>query len=207
MILARPAQRAPRHDEPAADFPAVPFPVTNLRRAHSVGLGPWWFSNSGRGRFDLRPTEGTCYVADDVETATREHLRELVVDTQSVSSDRAEHFAVTTVRASLAGSMGDISDGRAQRHGVVRELSDTRDYDLAQEWARAFARSGFAGIRYASRFTSGLLPNAWARFGPAGEATAPEFEHTVRLSGTRACLQSGIHILRVPTTTAGLTIL
>jgi hypothetical protein len=54
---------------PADDL--VDFPVwhvhagTVLCRVTSVGLGPWWFSTGGHGRFDLPPPRGTCYLADD----------------------------------------------------------------------------------------------------------------------------------------------
>ncbi|ABG99767.1 hypothetical protein RHA1_ro08723 (plasmid) [Rhodococcus jostii RHA1] len=43
-----------------------------VTRGHRVSNGPWWFSSSGGGRFDLSAPRGTCYVAFDEATAIRE---------------------------------------------------------------------------------------------------------------------------------------
>ncbi|MCF8611697.1 RES family NAD+ phosphorylase [Gordonia sp. HY285] len=56
------------------------FPVTSvtaqarLYRAHRRDLGPWYFGNSGGGRYDLADDRGTCYLAFDPATAIRETL-------------------------------------------------------------------------------------------------------------------------------------
>jgi hypothetical protein len=153
---------------PADDL--VDFPVwhvhagTVLCRVTSVGLGPWWFSTGGHGRFDLPPPRGTCYLADDEMGALLEVLGPIqVVSTGWVRRLRLWHLALprqctaadTTVRA-------------ARGFGVTAELASITPYDLPQRWAAAFATAGHQGVRYRVRHDPGGS-RALALFGAAGE--------------------------------------
>ena len=52
---------------------------TTLCRVTTSGLGPWWFSSDGQGRFDLEPPRGTCYLADEEVGALLEVLGPIAV--------------------------------------------------------------------------------------------------------------------------------
>ena len=52
--------------------------------------------------------------------------------------------------------------------GVTAELASITPYDLPQQWAAAFARAGYQGVRYRVRHDPGGS-RALALFGPAGE--------------------------------------
>jgi len=93
------AQEPPRTGQDLSAFPAVDGPVARQWRAHSVEYGPWFFGATGAGRFDLPDTgdEGTCYFADDVETAVRERLGPRLSVDQTVTPDLAAAFVVSAI--------------------------------------------------------------------------------------------------------------
>ena len=93
------AQEPPRTGQDLSAFPAVDGPVARQWRAHSVEYGPWFFGATGAGRFDLPDTgdEGTCYFADDVETAVRERLGPRLSVDQTVTPDLAAAFVVSAL--------------------------------------------------------------------------------------------------------------
>lgn len=55
-------------------FPAT-SPPSRLVRVCRAGSSTCWYSSDGSGRFDLRPPEGTCYLATDAYAAIREASR------------------------------------------------------------------------------------------------------------------------------------
>jgi hypothetical protein len=160
-----------------------------------VGLSPWWYSSSGEGRFDLAPPWGTLYAADDVETAVRERLRERVVAHGVVSPALAATFEVSAIEPGPA-RCAHVSDARAARHGVTRELVTMLDYEVPRAWAAWAHREGFDGVRYASRFTTGSA-NAWALFGEAGQAERPAAVPRT-LPGAAACAEAGLIVAGPP---------
>jgi hypothetical protein len=169
-------------------------------RAHACDRDPWWFSDSLTGRFDLASPRGTLYVADDLDTALRERLRHELVRTGLVPDSLARAMAVSQLTTGRRRRCADLSSPAAAGFGLTRELVTMSDYAVPQTWAHAFDRSGPAGVRYSSRFTTGPA-NAWALFGPAG-ATEPPGRTVRRWTGPEACRRAGLTVLGPPPSTA-----
>lgn len=91
------AQQAPQPSQDLTNFPAVDGPAARQWRAHSVNFGPWLIGTAGAGRFDLPDAgdDGTCYFADEVETAVRESLGPRLSADQTVTPDLAPAFTVS----------------------------------------------------------------------------------------------------------------
>ena len=143
-----------------------------VKRGHRVSNGPWWFSSSGGGRFDLSAPRGTCYVAFDEMTAIRETVGEALASLGVIAHDFAAKRVLSTLRVPGAHDLADTCDGAAAAFGLTRELCSMTPYDIPRAWAAAFDVE-FDGIRYQTRFTTGPAANAAAVFGPAGEAPWP----------------------------------
>ncbi|MEN0135048.1 MAG: RES family NAD+ phosphorylase [Rhodococcus sp. (in: high G+C Gram-positive bacteria)] len=141
-------------------------------RGHRVSNGPWWFSSSGGGRFDLAAPRGTCYVAFDETTAIRETVGEALASLGVIAHDFAADRMVSTLRVPGTHDLADTCADEAAGFGVTRELCSMTPYDVPRAWAAAFD-AGFDGIRYQTRFTTGEAANAAAVFGPAGEVSWP----------------------------------
>lgn len=69
--------------------------------------------------------------------------------------------------------LADTVTDDAANFGMTRELATVTPYTIPQRWAAAFDDTGFAGLQYQSRFTTGAAPNAVALFSKAGEADWP----------------------------------
>jgi hypothetical protein len=157
-----------RIDAPPADLTG--FPAYELRRGqrlwriHRAGRSPWWFSSDGAGRFDLRQPDGTCYVAGDAVGAFVEVFRQVYIQEVDV---RGRLLAALSAPRSFR--LADTTRAEARRFGVTLALVGTIDYDATQEWAAAFRRAGFGGIRYRLRHdpTGSLI--GFALFGRAGD--------------------------------------
>lgn len=141
-----------------------------LHRGHRDNNGPWWFSSTGGGRFDLTPPRGTCYLAFDELTAIRETVGEALATTGIISETFAAERQLSTLTVPHAHNLADTCAETAADFGLTRELSSMTPYAVPQEWAAAFAAVSFAGLRYQTRFTTGPAANAVALFGDAGEA-------------------------------------
>ena len=109
-------------------------------------------------------------------------------------ADIARYPFVRHLRGSGTTHVEQIRNGRTVRSGVGAELQTMGDYRVPQAWARAFDASGFAGVRYSTRFTSAAAANAWAVFGDAGIPRKPRPERVHR-DGIAACRESGIRVL------------
>lgn len=156
-----------------AGFPAYPVGAdTDLFRAHTRGLGPWWFGSDGSGRFDLRPPRGTCYVALDPLTALRERLGPVLGGSTAVPESLLEECVVSRLRLPEPREVADTQRGAAADFGLTRELESMVPYAVPQAWARAFDDAGFEGVRYGPRFTPGDS-SAVALFDVAGAADWP----------------------------------
>jgi hypothetical protein len=174
-----PPQDARRHPDtrqtPSIGSPPSPeelagFPVwhvhagTVLCRVTTSGLGPWWFSTGGHGRFDLPPPRGTCYLADDEVGALLEVLGPIMV----VSAGWARQLSVWHLGLPHQCSAADTTVRAARGFGITAELASMTPYDLPQRWAAAFAAAGHQGVRYRMRHDPGGN-RALALFGAAGE--------------------------------------
>lgn len=154
------------------------FPSCELRsnrplyRGHSSTNGPWWFSSSGGGRFDLNPPHGTCYLAYDVLTAIRETVGTALANTGVISDVFAADRQLSTLTVPRDRRLADTCADEAADFGLTRELVSMTPYTVPHEWAAAFAAL-FAGLQYQTRFTTGPNPNAVALFADAGEAIWP----------------------------------
>lgn len=89
-----------------------------VKRVHRTANWPWWFSSSGRGRFDLMAPRGTCYVACDERTAVRETVGETLASLGVI----AHAFAAERVLSTL-----HLPDSR--------ELADTCAETGVADWA------------------------------------------------------------------------
>jgi len=68
---------------------------------------------------------------------------------------------------------------------------------LSRQWATAFAKAGFDGIRYGVRFTPGQA-NAWALFGKAGSDEAPQPVIGEIIAGPETCRRAGLWVVPIP---------
>jgi len=199
-----PALQPPQRD--LSDFPA--YELTEGRqvaRSHSHDKGVWWFSSAPSdidekgGRFDLQAPRGTIYAADSVDAAVRERLRSATINNAVVSPKLADNFQVTLLTMTQSSRCAHIDVSAAGRYGVTRELATIppSQYQLSRQWAEAFRKAGFEGIRYGVRFTPGRA-NAWALFGNAGDAELPHPRVDQILTGREACQKCGLRVTPVP---------
>jgi hypothetical protein len=174
-----------------AGFPAFRLAATRaLHRAHRAAAGPWWFSSSGGGRFDLDAPRGTCYLAFDACTAVRETAGETLVRLGWVSADFARERVVSRLTVPKGRSLADICHEAAAGFGVTREIATLTPYALTRQWAQALADApgSFGGLRYQSRFTTAARATAVALFDAAGQAPWPADPHPEGFAAAaRAC--------------------
>lgn len=189
------AQEPPRDLEELSGFPTAELgDDSRLYRAHRRTRSPWFNCQDLECRFDLIGSDGTCYLADDSDTAIRESLGPKAV-TGGVFADLADQKVVTALRVPPAET-ADITDRDAVRYGITRELCTLTDYTLTQAWAEAFHALGLDGIRYSSRLTTEPGPNSWALFGPAGVQGGVTAVETT--PGRIAARNAGIEVIDVP---------
>jgi RES domain-containing protein len=170
--------------------------VEALFRAHAKAYGAGYFASDNGGRFNLKPPRGTNYFADDVHTAVRERLGELVSDGQPLYEAKADEMVVSVAVLPSGRKYANVNDKDAADHHVTREMCAGFDYAVYQEWAAAFDAAGFAGVRYESRFTTAPGPNSWAQFGPEGADPALTVRDAEQLDGFAACEEAHVKILR-----------
>jgi RES domain-containing protein len=180
----------------------VGFPVwhvyagTVLCRVTTSGFGPWWFSSDARGRFDLPPPRGTCYLADDEVAALLEVLGPVTV----VSPRWAARLSMWHLGLPQQCSAADTTVRAARGFGVTAELASMTPYAVPQQWASAFAAAGHEGVRYRVRHDP-AGSRALALFGAAGERRWPRGRRQQvgeqllrRLAG-----EAGVRVAPVPT--------
>lgn len=181
---------------PLRNFPSCELTtVQPLIRGHQAANGPWWFSSSGGGRFDLTPPRGTCYLAFDEDTAIRETVGAALATAGVITSDFAATRRLSTLTVPHAHQLADTCAAKAADFGLTRELASMTPYSVPQEWAAAFDAT-FSGLRYQTRFTTGPHPNAVGLFGPAGEADWPTDPGPESL--TAAALRCGFTVAGPP---------
>lgn len=184
-------QAPPRAGADLTGFPRRTVSAgARMYRAHSAGHSAWWFDNSAQGRFNLHGDRGTCCAASRLDTAVREKVRSHVSYTGLVSAVLARSFVVSTLTLPAGFACAAVSHADAVKHHVVRELVTMHDYTVPQAWAAAFDDAGFAGIFYASAFTTGA-PSAYALFGAAGAPATAGFTAALAVDGAAACAALG----------------
>ena len=186
----------PPPPEDLAEFPVWHVHAgTVVCRVTTSGLGPWWFSSDGSGRFDLVPPRGTCYLADDEVGALLEVLGPLVV----VSSTWAGRLSLWQLGLPRQCSAADTTVRASRAFGVTAELASMTPYALPQQWAAAFAAAGHQGVRYRARHDPGGS-RALALFGAAGERRWPQGRRQP-VSGrllARLAAEAGVRVAPVP---------
>lgn len=167
----RVAQRPPT--VPLDGFPTCLLTSSDtVHRAHSTDRGPWWFSSSGEGRFDIPAPHGTCYLADSPVSALRERLGTVLGESPAVPSSLLEEAVVSALSVPGEVLLADLESAAASRFGVTRELGTMVPYAVPQAWARGFHEAAHGGVRYAPRFSTGDT-SSYAVFGPAGATAWP----------------------------------
>lgn len=140
-----------------------------MYRVGRKGRDPWWFTNTGAGRFDLPAPQGTCYLATTPETALAETVegaggdRVFAVSTAFVAARRLHRLALPR-RLRLAST----TSGRALGFGVTREIAAVVPYELPQAWARAWHDHGLDGVWYWPSRDMRARPRSIGLFGVAG---------------------------------------
>lgn len=185
-----------------ARFPRRALATTHeTHRIHSHQHGPWWFSDSGAGRFDLAgvPGMGTCYVAEDSLGAFIEVFRDFagrgIIAEVDVDQRRA---SILKVPRDVA--IADCMRSRARSFEVTAAIHSSEDYSLTQGWARAFLEAGFNGVRYRVSHDPSQRLLGVALFGPVGAQQWP-VKDTDRISAQtrrQALARLGIRILPSP---------
>lgn len=183
--------------EPPANLDGFPTAtVTDPHfRAHSIGRSPWWFSHDGSGRFDLRPPDGTCYMASHVAAAVLERLGETLVRAGRVSGAEADRMEVSRLPTDVV--VADTTTNGATRFGLTRELGSVTPYDLPRRWASALRNAQKAGILYWPRFSLSPEHRGLALFGPAGEDTE-RLVDAHALPGRSAARVAGVAVFDPP---------
>jgi hypothetical protein len=207
-----PSLQPPRRD--LAEFPAITLQSgDSVYRAHG-DKGPWYFSQSGGGRFDITtdPRTGTCYVASDEEVAVREVLRDEWLNTtqDAVLLASVTRRRVSTLEIPRAFRLADLLSDDANGYGLNREvMADPRNYSVAQHWAAAFHEAGFDGIYYEPRNTLGKHRWAAALFDTAGSKTPADgyADATTTTTMEDAAARAGIHVIQPGKSSAGLTVI
>ncbi|MFD4422818.1 RES family NAD+ phosphorylase [Agromyces sp. NPDC058484] len=194
---------------PPAGLDLADFPVLSSRdpvyRAHSRGIGPWHFSNSGEGRFDLAGERGTCYLANTVGAAVRERLGEQFAARRIAAPEDAEKMVVSRLELPRRLRAADLESPGVGGYPITAELTSMSDYSVPQAWARAFDDAGFGGVHYRGRF-SYFDATSWAVFGPAGPDDRRPVDSNP-IDGFDACEEGGLTVLPAPPTDlVGLTV-
>jgi hypothetical protein len=141
----------------------------SLYRIHRSGVGPWWFSGDGSGRFDLRDGRGSCYLAVTPVGAFIEVFRVATVIPEAEVEVRSLSSVVPSTRARLA----DCTVSAARKFGITGAIHTQPDYTVPQIWAEAFAAAGFGGIRYRVSHDPSQRELGAVLFGDAGEPSLP----------------------------------
>lgn len=148
--------------EPPANldgFPAV-HAASSLYRIHRRGLSPLYFSNTGHGRFDLSPPEGTLYASSSELGSFIEVFRSTLIPMAEVERRELAELQTTLIR------LADCTAPAARRFGVTAAIHSTPDYALTQRWAAAFRQGGFDGIVYLLSHDPSARVKGVALFGP-----------------------------------------
>lgn len=188
------AQQPPREDLSLDGFPDGGQPDEAMFRAHQAKFGPWFFSSHPGGRFNLEDPNGTCYFAEDIETAVREYYGPKVRRNELSAADVAD-LRVSRVIPPEMATYAHVSGAGAARFGITSELTTMGDYEVTRAWAEVF-NERVNGLRYSSRFNPGA--ESWALFGQAGPAPSLGVDPSGAVDGAAAARAAGITVLPEP---------
>lgn len=150
-------------------FPALDYPSGSmLHRCHGTAFTPWWFSSSGRGRFDLVDPHGTCYAAETELIA----LQETWGGIRIVPGYDLDGRSISALRIAGTRTVADLTSNRGTEFGVTAEIFTTGNYQLTQRWATALHGAGYTGVRYWARHDLAHQHACVALFGESGDRTA-----------------------------------
>lgn len=157
----------PLSEPPASldGFPELRW-ASRLYRIHRRGLSPLYFSNTGQGRFDLNPPEGTLYGSASELGSFVEVFRSTLIPTSEVEQRRLARLK-TKARRPLV--LADCTKAEARRFGITAAIHSTPDYALTQRWATAFRRDGFDGILYLVSHDPSAGTKGYAIFGSSSD--------------------------------------
>lgn len=192
----------PDDPEELARFPTTPAP-RSLHRLSEHDL-PWWFSSlpGGGGRFDLKSPKGTCYLADDLDTALVEKLLRRPKKIVPAQRLRELHHAVISIHQTPA--LADLTAERASGWGLNAEIHTSLDYVKPRAWAERLHAAGAPGLRYAARSDPAVEGRSVALFGGAGlHSRAPAGMrtevHPLDRNRARALLEArGVRVVPIP---------
>ncbi len=188
------AQQRPRDDLDLDGFPDGGLPDEAMFRAHLTRFGPWFFASHPGGRFNLEEPNGTCYFAEDIETAVREYYGPKVRRNELSMAD-VEHLRVSRVTPPEGATYAHVSGAGAARFGITSELTTMGDYSVTRAWAEVF-NARVNGLRYNSRYNPGA--ESWALFGVAGPAPSLGVDPAGAVDGAAAARAAGISVLPPP---------
>lgn len=189
---------------PSTDLIDFPFADLNgkevwraCRAEHAAE--PWYFSSSGKARYDLEAPYGTCYWAEQWAGAVLETFLRNTKGGVVSSTFAAARRLVSTVSDRV--HMADVNDRRARTYNLTTELGAVPPpYDVPQAWAAALHNAGFDGIRWALRHDP-ALSRGLAYFGLSGKGQSPrpvEIREFDRAWRNRIRSECGIEIRRPP---------
>jgi hypothetical protein len=165
------------------------FPARTLRgdrplyRVHRAGIGPWWFSSDGRGRFDPVGTDaGACYLAYEPLGAWVEVFRKAMLVAEVEITARV----LTELQMGRDLRLADLVSRRALRFGVTASLGADEDYGPSHEFAAAAVAAGFDGVRYRARHDSARKLTSVALFAAPGAPDPSDAAWPAGLAGRMA---------------------
>lgn len=196
----RPSLSRPPKAAELGSFPRVRLaPDRNLWRVVGRGRGPWWFNDSGSGRFDLPPPDGTCYLALDEISA----LLEVVGPDRiggAISAGFLENRRLRCLRVPRERSLADLTSRRAAGFGITLEIQVIVPFELPRAWAASLRASGADGLLYFVRHDPAARHGV-ALFGRGGERKSWPRGREQRIGSwlvERLRTECGITVLRVP---------
>lgn len=90
-----------------------------------------------------------------------------------VAEDDIDRRTLSTLHVPKRLVLADCTSERARSFGVTAAIHSSEEYGRTQEWADAFARAGFDGIRYLISHDPRQRLIGIAVFGPAGARAWP----------------------------------
>ncbi len=160
--------RPPEDPSELEDFPRQALePDRRLWRVVRKGRGPWWFSSSGGGRFDLPKPQGTCYLAADELSALLEAIGPERIG-GAISTRFFAQRGIRGLRVPRTTRLADLTSRRCAGFGITLEVHAVVPYHRTRAWALGLRRAGAGGLLYFVRHDP-AGGQGIALFGKAGE--------------------------------------
>src|SRR5438552_1959672 len=104
-------------------------------RIHRREHGPWWFSSSMLGRFDLSAPNGTCYLAEAALGAYVEAFQDWSGGLLPLAEVQAR--VLSRLAPPVAERLADCVASLSAAFGIIAEIHASSDRDSTQSWAGA----------------------------------------------------------------------